>query len=32
MPGADEAEIQDLVNKLTNTWRQGDAKGYGARY
>jgi len=30
--GADEAEIQELLNELTGAWRRGDAKAYGARY
>ena len=31
MPTADEREIQKLIDELTDAWRRGDAKAYGAR-
>jgi ketosteroid isomerase-like protein len=31
MSAADEAEIQTLIDALTDAWKRGDAKAYGAR-
>jgi uncharacterized protein (TIGR02246 family) len=31
MPAADEDDIQTLIDTLTNAWKRGDAKAYGAR-
>jgi uncharacterized protein (TIGR02246 family) len=31
MPAADEGEIQTLIDTLTDAWKRGDAKAYGAR-
>ena len=31
MPAADEGEIQTLIDALTDAWKRGDAKAYGAR-
>jgi ketosteroid isomerase-like protein len=31
MSAADEGEIQTLIDALTDAWKRGDAKAYGAR-
>lgn len=31
MPTAGESEIQKLIDELTDAWKRGDAKAYGAR-
>jgi uncharacterized protein (TIGR02246 family) len=32
MTAADESEIQSLLDELTDAWKRGDAKAYGARF
>jgi uncharacterized protein (TIGR02246 family) len=32
MPAADDTEIQRLIGELTDAWKRGDAKAYGARF
>jgi uncharacterized protein (TIGR02246 family) len=32
MAAADESENQRLINDLTDAWKRGDAKAYGARF
>ena len=32
MAAADESEIQRLIDDLTDAWKRGDAKAYGARF
>jgi uncharacterized protein (TIGR02246 family) len=31
MAAADERDIQTLIDELTDAWRRGDARAYGAR-
>lgn len=32
MPAADQSAIQTLLDELTDAWKRGDAKAYGARF
>jgi len=32
MPAVDETDIQELIDELTEAWKHGDAKAYGARF